>query len=68
VLDHNVAGANALSNARFEAIASFALGRVIAVGSGSLGAIPLPALGGVAVHDVGIMDQAGYLVVAGELR
>lgn len=68
VLDENVDGANALSNAEFEAIASFALGRVIAVGSGSVGAVPLPAFGGVAVQDVGIAEQAGYLVVDGEVQ
>ena len=68
VLDENVDGANALSNAQFEAITSFALGRVIAVGSGSVGAIPLPAFGGVAVHDVGIVEQDGYLVVDGDVQ
>jgi hypothetical protein len=68
VLDQNIDGANALSNAQFEAITSFALGRVLAVGSGSVGAIPLPAFGGVAVQDVGIAEQAGYLVVDGEVR
>jgi len=68
VLDDNVDGANALSNAQFEAITSFALARVIAVGSGSVGAIPLPAFGGVAVQGVGIAEQAGYLVIDGEVR
>jgi hypothetical protein len=68
VLDDHVDGANALSNAQFEAITSFALGRVIAIGSGSVGAIPLPAFGGVAVQDVGIAEQSGYLVVDGEVQ
>jgi hypothetical protein len=68
VLDENIGGANALSNAQFEAIASFALGRVVAVGSGSVGAIPLPAFGGVAVQDVGIAEQAGYLIVDGDVQ
>lgn len=68
VLDENVDGANALSNAQFEAITSFALARVIAVGSGAVGAIPLPSFGGVAMRDVGIAEQAGYLVVDGDLQ
>jgi hypothetical protein len=45
VLDDNVAGANALSNAQFEVIISFTLGHVIVFGSGSIGAIPLSSLG-----------------------
>ena len=68
VLDEGVDGSNALSNAQFEAITSFALGRVIAVGSGLVGAIPLPSFGGVAVHDIGIAAHAGYLVVGGDIQ
>lgn len=68
VLDENVDGANALSNAEFEAITSFALSRVIAVGSGAVGAIPLPTLGGVAVHDLGITAHAGYLMLNGNVE
>jgi hypothetical protein len=68
VLDDNVTGANVLSNAQFEVITSFALGRVIAVGSGSIGAIPLPAFGGVAVKDLAIAEQTGYLVVDGDVQ
>jgi hypothetical protein len=68
VLDDNVAGANVLSNAQFEAIASFALARVIAVGSGAVGAVPLPAFGGVAVHDLAIAEQTGYVVVDGAVE
>jgi hypothetical protein len=68
VLDENVAGANALSNAQFEVITSFALGRVIAVGSGAVGAIPLPSFGGVAMRDVAVAEQGGYLVVEGDLQ
>jgi hypothetical protein len=68
VLDDNVDGANALSNAQFEVITSFALGRVIAVGSGAVGAIPLPSFGGVALRDVGIAERAGYLVLDGEIQ
>jgi len=68
VLDDNVAGANALSSSQFELITSFALARVIAVGSGVVGAIPLPSVGGVAVHDVGIAEHSGYLVVDGEVQ
>lgn len=68
VLDENVEGANALSNAQFELITSFALGRVIAVGSGAIGAIPLPSFGGVAVHDLSIVEQTGYLVVNGDVQ
>jgi hypothetical protein len=68
ILDENVDGANALSNAQFEVITSFALARVIAVGSSSVGALPLPAFGGVGVRDVGIAAQTGYLVVAGDVQ
>ena len=68
ILDENVDGANALSNAQFEVITSFALARVIAVGSSSVGALPLPAFGGVGVRNVGIAEQTGYLVVAGDVQ
>jgi hypothetical protein len=68
VLDEHVDGANVLSNAQFEAIASFALARVIAIGSGAIGAVPLPSLGGVAVTDLAITEQTGYLVVDGDVQ
>lgn len=68
VLDEGVEGANALSSAQFEAITSFALSRVIAVGSGSVGAIPMPGAGGVGVADLSITQQKGYLVVEGAVR
>ncbi|HEX3758097.1 MAG TPA: hypothetical protein VHW23_05305 [Kofleriaceae bacterium] len=68
VLDDHVTGANVLSNAQFEAIASFALARVIAIGSGAIGAIPLPSLGGVALGDLAIAEQTGYLVVHGNVQ
>jgi len=68
VLDEGVEGANQLSNAQFEAITSFALARVIAVGSASIGTIPLPSVGGVGVTDLAINPQTGYLVVAGDVQ
>jgi hypothetical protein len=68
VLDEDVTGANVLSNAQFEVITSFALSRVIAVGSGAIGAIPLPSLGGVSVRDLSIAEQTGYLVVDGDVQ
>jgi len=68
VLDENVDGANQLSNAQFEAVSSFALSRVVAFGSSALGAVPLPSFGGVSVQDVAIDEQAGYLVVGGEIQ
>jgi hypothetical protein len=68
VLDEAVEGANQLSNSEFEAITSFALSRVVAVGAGSLGAVPLPSLGGVSVKNLKIASQTGYLVVAGEVQ
>jgi hypothetical protein len=68
VLDEGVEGANQLSNAQFEAVSSFALARVISVGSASLGSIPLPAVGGVGVTDLAINPQTGYLVVAGDVQ
>ncbi|MEO8704279.1 MAG: hypothetical protein ABI867_29770 [Kofleriaceae bacterium] len=61
-------GANTLSTADFEAISSFALSRVVAVGSGAVGAIPLPTAGGVAVRNVAVSEQTGYLVVDGEIQ
>jgi hypothetical protein len=70
VLDDSegVEGANQLSNSTFEAITSFALSRVISIGSASLGSIPLPSIGGVGVTDVAINPQTGYLVVAGDVQ
>jgi hypothetical protein len=68
VLDDHVTGANVLSNAQFEVIASFALSRVIAVGSGAVGAVPLPSIGGVAVRDLAIAEQTGYLVIDGAVQ
>lgn len=68
ILDENVDGANELSTADFEAITSFALARVVAVGSGLVGTIPLPSIGGVAVRDVGIAARSGYLVVEGDIQ
>ena len=68
ILDENVDGANELSNAQFETISSFALGRIIAVGSGSIGAIPLPAFGGVSVTSLSVDEQFGYVIVNGEIQ
>jgi hypothetical protein len=68
VLDQGVEGANQLSNAQFEAISSFALSRVIAYGSGSVGAIPLPSIGGVSLQNLTVGEQTGYLVVDGEVQ
>lgn len=68
ILDDEIDGANSLSNAQFEAITSFALSRVVAVGSGAIGAIPLPTAGGVQVKNVAVTQQAGYLVVDGEVQ
>jgi len=68
VLDEGIEGANQLSNAQFEAVTSFALARVIAVGSASLGSIPLPSIGGVGVTDIAINPQTGYLVIAGDVQ
>jgi len=68
ILDENIEGANALSNAQFEAIATFAVSRVLAAGSGAIGAIPLPAVGGVAVKNVAVDQQTGYVVVGGEVQ
>jgi hypothetical protein len=68
ILDDGVEGANVLSNSEFEEIISFALSRIVAVGSGSVGAVPLPSFGGVAVTSLSIEEQFGYLVVAGEVQ
>lgn len=68
ILDEGVEGSNQLSNSEFEEIVSFALSRIVAVGSGSLGAVPLPAVGGVAVTSLTIEEQHGYLIVAGEVQ
>ncbi|HTR53530.1 MAG TPA: hypothetical protein VMJ10_22710 [Kofleriaceae bacterium] len=68
VLDQGVSGANQLSNSQFEQIMSFALGRIIAVGSGELGAVPLPTFAGVAVSSLSIAEQTGYLVVDGAVQ
>jgi hypothetical protein len=68
ILDENIDGANSLSTSEFEAITSFALTRVVSVGSGVVGAIPLPAAGGVAVKNVSVTQQTGYVVVNGEIQ
>ena len=66
--DQGVMGANELSNSQFETIVSFALGRVIAVGSGSIGAVPMPSVGGVSLSNLTIADKSGYLVVDGKVQ
>ena len=68
ILDDGVQGANELSNAQFEAITSFALSRIVAYGSGALGAVPMPSVGGVSVGNLSIGEQTGYLVVNGEIQ
>ena len=68
VLDESIDGANELSNAQFESIASFAVSRAVAFGSGAVGAIPLPAAGGVALKDVSVTQQTGYVVVGGRVE
>jgi hypothetical protein len=68
IIDEGIEGANQLSNAQFEAITSFALSRIVAVGAGSVGAIPLPAVGGVGVTNLGVDSQHGYLIVDGEIQ
>lgn len=67
ILDENVDGANQLSNAQFEAVSSFALGRIVALGSGAVGAVPLPSFGGVSVSDVDVGPREGYVLVGGEI-
>lgn len=68
ILDDSVEGSNILSNSEFEEIVSFALSRIVSVGSGSVGAVPLPAFAGIAVTTLSIEEQFGYLVVAGEVQ
>ena len=66
--DTGVDGANELSNEQFQEILSFALSRVIAVSSGSVGAIPLPSVGGVSVTNLTIGEQTGYVLVQGAVQ
>jgi hypothetical protein len=68
ILDENIEGANQLSNAQFEAITTFALARIVAFGSGAVGAVPLPSVGGVSLKDVQVLQQTGYLVVDGQIE
>ena len=68
ILDENVDGANQLSNAQFEAVTSFGLSRIISFGTGAVGAIPLPSFGGVALKNVKVKQQTGYLVVGGSIQ
>lgn len=68
ILDENVDGANQLSNAQFEAVSSFSLGRIIALGSGAVGAVPLPSFGGVSVSDVDVGPSEGYVILGGEIQ
>ena len=65
----NVDGANHLSNPQFEAITSFGLSRVLAFGTGSLGAIPLPSLpGGLSMTDMSVSSDDGYVMMRGTLE
>jgi hypothetical protein len=66
VLDED--GAGALSRAQLEAISAFALARIAVFGSGVIGAVPLPSVGGVAVGSVQFQQQAGYAIIDGELQ
>lgn len=68
VIDEQIEGSNQLSNAQFEAIASFALSRIVSVGAGTVGAIPLPSVGGVGLANLAIDQQHGYLIVDGEVQ
>jgi hypothetical protein len=68
ILGEGVTGANQLSSSQFETIASFALSRIIAVGAGSLGAIPLPSVDGISLTNLEIAEQTGYVVVDGEVQ
>ncbi|HEY1554520.1 MAG TPA: hypothetical protein VGF94_06765 [Kofleriaceae bacterium] len=68
VLSQGVAGANQLSSSQFEEIVSFAASRVIAVGAGEIGAVPLPTFAGVGVTNLTIDEQTGYLVVDGAVQ
>jgi hypothetical protein len=68
VLDEDVDGSNPLSKAQFEAISTFALSRIAAFGSGAIGAIPLPSLGGVGVQDVSVRQQTGYVIIDGRVE
>ncbi len=68
IIDEQIEGSNQLSNAQFEAIASFALTRIVSVGAGTLGAVPLPSIGGVGFANVAIDQQHGYLIVDGEVQ
>jgi hypothetical protein len=67
ILEDGVIGSNPLSNAQFEEIISFALSRIVSVGSGSVGAIPMPTVGPVGVQTLSIGPQTGYLVIGGDI-
>ena len=68
VLDEDVEGAGELSRAQLEAIGAFALARIAAFGSGIIGAVPLPSVGGAAVRSVQVLQQAGYVIIDGEFQ
>jgi hypothetical protein len=68
ILDENIDGANQLSNAQFEAVTSFGLSRIVSFGTGAVGVIPLPSFGGVALKNVKIKQQTGYVVVGGSVQ
>lgn len=68
ILDENVDGSNPLSRAQLEAITTFAVSRIAVFGSGAIGAIPLPAVGGVSVGDVEVRQQTGYVIVDGTVQ
>lgn len=62
-----IEGGEAMTKAEYDAIKSFAQGRVQALTSAALAGIPLPALGKATLPTPWVDAQAGYLRVAGDV-
>lgn len=67
IMDEGVSGTNALSAEAFEELISFAADRLVGSSGSLLGAMPLPAVGGMQFNGVGIGGVNGYLLVEGQL-
>ncbi|MEZ4366557.1 MAG: hypothetical protein R2939_09755 [Kofleriaceae bacterium] len=66
VLDE-VAGTNALDAETFEALLSFAAGRVVGMASDLVGELPLPAMDGVGSLELQVASTDGYVLLAGDV-
>lgn len=63
ILREGVDGANPLASSQFEALTSFALGRLTQVATGLVGSVPLPTAAGATITGVSVSGRGGYLII-----